>query len=171
MFTQLIQSQGRNSLSLIPTISENEMPDSEDFEEGMASTHEVISNDILTAFTRALPGCSIPQNASFLNRITLRGITYSTRAIHEGNSGVVGKDSNTPLSIEKIIEFPAAANGSAPSGIWLVVRRHMAAGVAIDPYLDYPLLRVKMWSPELDSTLEVLPMSDVAGHYAKHIIS
>ena len=170
MFTKLVQPQARNSLSLISTISENDLPDSEDFEE-VASQDRVVPEDILAAFTRAFPGTSIPKSANFVNRITRQGIVYSTQATHEGNSGVVGKDSLTPFSIQKIVEFSRAANGSRLQGPWLVVRRHMTAGVEANPYLDYPLLKAKMWSPDLDSDLEVLPMSDVVGHYAKHVIS
>ena len=171
MFTRLVQPQARNSLSLVPTISENDFPDSEDFDEDSASQDDTLPKDILAVFTRAFPESSIPKSATIVNRIMRQGIVYSTRAIHEGNSGVFVKDTRTPFSIQKIVEFSRVADGSGLQGPWLVVRRHMAAGVEVDPYLDYPLLKAKMWSPDLDSALEVLPMSDVVGHYAKHIIS
>ena len=171
MFTRLVQPQARNSLSLIPTISENDLPDPEDFDDDLVSQDVIIPKDILAAFTQTFPRNSIPERGTFVNRIMRQGIVYSTQAIHEGNSGVVCKNSRTPFSIQKIVEFSPAARGSTLHGPWLVVRRHMAAGVEVDPYLDYPLLKAKMWSPDLDSALEVLPMSDVVGHYAKHIIS
>lgn len=174
MFTTLVQPQTRNSLSLALAIEEDgEIPDSEVLDaDNQPICEDLISSDILAAFVRVLPvGSVIPMKGNFVNRMICQGITYATRTIHEGNSGILRKHSEVPFSIENILEFPTVENGGPVQGSWLVVRRYKAVQVGEDPYLRYPLLRAKMWAPELDPTLEVFPMTDVDGHFAKCVIS
>lgn len=135
-----------------------------------SNSQEQISASVQAAFIRALPrGSSAPVTGKAVNRVTHQGISYTMQAIHEGNSGVIRKGSDTPLCIEKIFEFPESS-GKDLQDTWLVVRRHKVTGSPVDPYLNYPLLRARMWDPELEPDIDVLPLLEVDAHFAKCVI-
>ncbi len=183
MFVTLAQPQGRNSLSLNTTIDDVHILDNEDDDNTedneldfdiLDAKSKVIPTNILAAFSRAYPthARDIPRSAKIVNRITLGGITYATRAVHEGNNGVLKKSCNVPYSIENILEFPSADSRNWFRGIWFVVRPYEEAKlIQYDPYVQYPLLRAKLWAPTLAPTFEVFQISDIDGHFAKHIIT
>ena len=54
--------------------------------------------------------------------------------------------------------------------MWLVVRRHRSPDVQVDPYGRYPLLRAKLWSTQLESTVDVLNPTEINSHFAKCVI-
>lgn len=183
MFVALAQPQGRNSLSLNMAIDDLDILHGEDDDNNEDSEPEfdtldvkskAIPTNILAAFSRAYPALAngIPHSAKIVNRLTLEGISYATRAVHEGNNGILKKSCNIPYSIEGILEFPMGDNGNLFRGVWFVVRPYQEAKlIKYDPYVQYPLLRAKLWAPDLAPTFEVLPISDIGGHFAKHVIT
>lgn len=185
MFVTLAQPQGRNSLSLNMSMNDSDILDNEDNDNDLEEDSETefdtldvksktIPANILAAFSKAYPDFAndIPRSAKIVNRITIGGISYATPAVHEGNSGIIKKSRNIPYSIENILEFPMGDNGNLFQGVWFVVRRYQEANlIEHDPYVRYPLLRAKLWGSDLAHAFEVLPLSDIGGHFAKHFIT
>jgi len=174
MFRKLVQPQTRNSLAIDMQSSFRD-EDDDDYDDILDEDESdiegpvvQIDRNILLALAQRLPGQPIPPRATSLSHCTRDGINYSVKRVHEGNSNVLCKDSETPYSIEQILVFPKEATGVR--GIWLAVRRHKRAAVQRDPYRRYPLLRAHLRSPELESTIELLNLSEIEAHFAKCLI-
>ncbi|KAF8963381.1 hypothetical protein BDZ97DRAFT_1758645 [Flammula alnicola] len=165
MFEDLVRPQNHNTLAAIPMLGDD---DREDHDEDFSVSEEQISGEVYTALTRhARQSINIPMKAMSTKRITERGITYTVQATHAGNSGVLCRGSDVPYSIMDILKF---GNTSNITGTWFVVRRHRQAHVN-DPYSKYPYLRAKMWDPELEEGIEVVPLSAIETHFAKRVVS
>jgi len=175
MFSKLVQPQTRNSLAVDMQSSAH---DEDDYDDGSVAEDELdvdgptvqVDRTIHLALAERLLGQAIPPTATSLSHCTRDGINYSIKHVHEGNSGILCRNSETPYCIEQILAFPNTERNRDIQGIWLVVRRHKQADVRWDPYRRYPLLRANLWSAQLGSTVEVLKLTDIDCHFAKCVI-
>ena len=173
MFDKLVQPQSRNSLAIDVQLSAHEEGNDEEEDEPPEDELDFdgptirLGHDIRRALAQKLPGKLVPTTAVRLTRYTCDGVNYSTKDVHEGNSGVLCKGSENPYCIEQIIAFPEDETNRSVQGMWFVVRRHRSTDVRIDPYGRYPLLRAKLWSTQLESTVDVLNLTEIDSHFAK----
>ena len=176
MFNNLVQPQSRNSLAidmwLSPHEEDNDVDEEEPIEDELNFDGPTIRLDPDTrqALAQKLPGILVPTTAFRLTRFTRDRINYCIKDVHEGNSGVLGKDSQSPYCIEQILAFPEDVTNTTVQGLWFVVRCHRSPNVRIDPYGRYPLLRAKLWSTQLESTVDVLKLTEIDSHFAKCVI-
>lgn len=100
------------------------------------------------------------------NQHRQHGVLYTAKHVHEGNSGVLVRigDVDVPFCIQNFLELPSKEGGSS---VWIVGQRHSRPNLRSDPFLAYPYLRARMWSPLLDDKLEAFPLSEVRGQFAK----
>jgi len=176
MFDTLVQPQSRNSLAIDVQLSAPGEDDDDD--EGEPAEGELnfdgptirLDHELRQALAQKQPGKSVPTTAVRLTRYTRDGVNYSIKDVHEGNSGVLCKDSESPYCIEQILAFPEDVTNRSIQGMWLVVRRHKVPEIRIDPYGRYPLLRAKLWSTQLESTVDVLNPTEIDSHFAKCVI-
>jgi hypothetical protein len=108
----------------------------------------------------------VPAQVNFLSHLTLDGFRYAVRTKHEGNSNLLITDAGgklVPVSIEHILRLPGQPRDNA----WMVVKRLRPIAVVRDPFLDFPLLRAKMWSAELSDELELIDLTMIESHFAK----
>jgi hypothetical protein len=176
MFEKLVQPQSRNSLAIDTQVSAHEADNDDDEDAPAEDELDVdgptirLDHDIRRALAQKLPGKSVPTTATRLTRYTRDGVNYSIKDVHEGNSGVLCQDSESPYCIEQILAFPEDVTNRSVRGIWFVVRRHRPSDVRIDPYRRYPLLRAKMWSTQLESAVNILNPTEIDSHFAKCVI-
>ena len=176
MFNNLVQPQSRNSLAIDMWLSPHEEDNDVDVDEPIEDELNFdgptirLDPDTRQALAQKLPGILVPTTAFRLTRFTRDGINYCIKDVHEGNSGVLGKDSQSPYCIEQILAFPEDVTNTTVQGLWFVVRRHRSPNVRIDPYGRYPLLRAKLWSTQLESTVDVLKPTEIDSHFAKCVI-
>lgn len=173
-FKTLTGRQVRNSLSIDPLLAQDDVDmlqvegfDAEFTMEDYPPLEEPLPTDIWTAFASTFPREARIGKATMINRITHQGIFYTARRIHEGNSGIFLKDSFVPACIEGFIE----TSSPTKCNIWVVVRRHRLLKVEIDPYLNYPLLKARLWAPDLELKYEIFPVSHIDTHFAKCAVS
>lgn len=114
----------------------------------------------------------LPKQVYLPSRLTVGGITYTTRSVHEGNSNIIVddvEDNPQPLSIEHFVTIPKTAKSAEAT--WVIVRRLSAAQVKVDPYGSFRYLRAMLRdSTRLSSKREVLRPNDLQTHFAKCII-
>ena len=176
MFNKLVQPQNRNSLAIDIQLSAHEEDNDDDEDEPAEDDLDFtgptirLDDELRRALAHKQPGKSVPTSAVRLTRYTRDGVNYSIKAVHEGNSSVLCNDSETPYCIEQIVAFPEDVSNRSIQGMWLVVRCHRSADVRIDPYGRYPLLRAKLWSTQLESTVDVLNPAAINSHFAKCVI-
>ena len=171
MFERLVRPHNRNTLAYASILdAEGNDDDNTRYYTGVKGNSRDISPSLRRAFSKALGAQNsyIPATANSTNRLTTPGASYTTSAVHEGNSGIICKGSNAPFSIVDILEF---SNNSGPGRMdifWFVVKRYRkATGLNTDPYAKYPHLKAKLWDTELEDDIEVLPLSSVQTHFAK----
>jgi hypothetical protein len=175
MFSKLVQPQSHNSLAIDIPLSAHEKDNDDDHDEDERAENELdfdgptirLDHELRLALAQKQPGKSVPTTAVRLTRYTHDGVNYSIKDVHEGNSGVLCKDSESPYCIEQILAFPEDVTNRGIQGMWLVVRRHQSPDVRVDPYGRYPLLRAKLWSTQLESTVDVLNPTEINSHFAK----
>lgn len=116
----------------------------------------------------------VPANAYFPSRVTIKGITYAIRSIHEGNSNII-IDSITktpvPFSIVNFVTYPGGdVEGKTMGPTYAILRRYLPARVDYDPYKEFPHLRAAIWSKSLSETLEAVEYDMLETHFAKCVI-
>lgn len=99
--------------------------------------------------------------ARILPFYTVRGRTFSRRSRHIGNSSVIVKRSTdlapAPAQIEDIIQ--------TTSGAILFAVRYFGAPTCRDPFDQYPVLGISLWTAPQDFVIIVSP-DHVAAHFA-----
>lgn len=172
-FETLVHPQVRDTLATDALLfQENHMEDAEldDADDSAISHSQPLTQDIHALLIRRVPGCFIPTEVKFISHSRHQGILYSVNTRHEGNSCVLLSGNRTPFCIEKILRFSnKAGSGLSPeltTEAWLIVRPHLDANVALDPYLAYPYLRARIWSVELGPP-EAVHISQIDSHFAK----
>jgi len=171
MFENLLRTQSRNALAgpedwvLGLEDQVEDYYNSEDFDdEDEAVTCGQLTTDAYCALKAAIPLTEIPNSAKIVTRVTCGGVVYTTRTVHEGNSGVLLYGSDTPFAIDHIIEFP---NNRHLERYWLIVKQYSAGEVAMDLYSAYPHARARLWSAEMERGVKAIPFSEVETHFAK----
>jgi hypothetical protein len=125
----------------------------------------LIPPDLFTVLSQTLDVPS-PRHAHFLSNLTVNGITYSTSSKHLGNSCVLVKtttDPNpAPARIEHILQFSIQNTVKT----YIAIRRHESSLVKEDPFLQYPLIRARMWSENM-SKYDIIAVENIHAHFAK----
>lgn len=171
MFETLLQPHARDPLMADSrSQAEESTIDIDGDDDDSIPRQERIPPDIHTAFAKGGYKC-LPM-AQSINQIRYQGVSYTARDKHEGNSCVLFKRRDAPFCIEKILQFSTNNTSQhAPRGTWIVGRSHLSANIAVDPYLQYPRLRARIWDEQLGPEVEVWPIQDIDTHFAKCSIS
>lgn len=167
MFETLVSPQIRDTLATDALMLRDDSVDNnaDDAYDDAVGREEHLTDDVRAAFSRCIPGrVVVPRKAKHITQVQHKGVSYTVRGRHEGNSGIFVKSLKGPFSINNIVVLPDL-------GPWLVVHRHCRANVIFDPYLEYPYLRASLWATQLENTVEVVPISDIDTHFAKCAIS
>jgi len=176
MFNNLVQLQSRNSLAINMWLSPHEEDNDVDVDEPIEDELNFngptiqLDPDTCQALAQKLPRILVPTTAFQLTCFTRDGINYCIKDVHEGNSGVLSKDSQSPYCFEQILAFPEDVMNTTVQGLWFVIWCHRSPNIWIDPYGQYPLLQAKLWSTQLESTVDVLKPTEIDSHFAKCVI-
>lgn len=174
-FETLVQPQTRDTLSTDALILQDDFSGgsgSEDSYEEFGGKEEDVSNDLRVAFGATQPSnIVLPAKVKSTSHIRHKGMSYTVRGTHEGNSSVILQDNGSPFVIEKILRFPDTHNDRALKGAWVLVRRHQEARISPDPFASYPYLRMKLWGRELEPAVQAVPISAIETHFAKLLVS
>jgi hypothetical protein len=173
MFEKLVGPQNRNSLAADSHALKYDLDADapEDDYSAFSGKRENVTPELANVIGRKVSRDTIiPDHATSVTHIRYLRTAYSVRKRHEGNSGVFFQGSDTPFCIEQILQFPRHENGRVLQGTWVIVRRQQQAACNYDPFIKYPHLRIKLWGPELDHTLEAMPIEHIHTHFAKCVI-
>lgn len=157
---KLVRPDVRSAVSVVDHQDDDEIPNSNEIP---------LTRDVQSAFSRHFGNVRIqvPSHARPLKRYRAQGVLYTVNHVHEGNGGVLCQGSDVPYRIENILEFSHSIMGEH---IWFVIRAHRPANVKHDPYTAYPLLRAKMWGVDHETSIHIIPLSYIEGHFAKCVI-
>jgi hypothetical protein len=129
-----------------------------------------IPSDLFEALSQTLD-FPPPRHAHFLSNLTVNGVTYSTSSKHLGNSCILVKaavdaDSAAAARIEHILQF------KMPNSVktYIAIRHHEPSMVKEDPFLQYPVLRARMWSEDL-SNYNIITIDNIHAHFAKLLLT
>jgi hypothetical protein len=96
----------------------------------------------------------------------MQGCTYTVPSSHAGNSCILVSGNGigeqpVPACIQYILELPS------PEGIttYVAIQRYICANVTYDPFLQFPILKARMWSTRL-AKLEIIPVDYICTHFA-----
>ncbi|KAG6848980.1 hypothetical protein H0H93_012248 [Arthromyces matolae] len=175
MFQSLVPSQTRGVLDVHDVVLNDTATEHESNVNSEYSVkEEYLTEPLRSAFRRALgPEIHLPLRAKISNQLVLGNKSFTSISRHKGNSGIFRVNSDIPFYIEKIVEFDEKSIQQYPplKGEWMAGRALKASTVEQDPYLNYPLLRAKLWGTELEANVEVWPIDQVEGHFAQLLIS
>ncbi|KAG2091535.1 uncharacterized protein F5147DRAFT_586320 [Suillus discolor] len=98
------------------------------------------------------------------------GIIYSRASTHLGNSQILfypdGDRSLTPVPASIIYIY-----GTTTGEMSFAVQRHLPLDIHNDPFSMYPDFPAKLYSTNLQSSLEKVKVSWVVGHFARWAVS
>lgn len=164
MFDKLVNPQVRNTLvtDMLSMGDETATVAADGTASGLGRLR-TIPADIHKALTDSKVE-GVPTQAYLHSHLTVKGLTYTVRAKHEGNSNIFVLTKSkiaVPASITNFVTF----NGDT----YVIVQRYRAANVCEedDPYLAFPWMRSKMWSTSLRKQLEVVAPQSLNAHFAK----
>ncbi|CAK5277777.1 unnamed protein product, partial [Mycena citricolor] len=127
------------------------------------SKHPVTLKDCASAFHRSK--ITLPLANRTFSNVKYKGLSYSTRHKHRGNSSVYYTTGGTrqPLAIEHIIQ---SLVGAEP--VYVVCRPYRPVCLLQDPFLKYPDFGGKIWSRDLEADDKgvVLTLEQIEGHFA-----
>ncbi|CAK5282240.1 unnamed protein product [Mycena citricolor] len=127
------------------------------------SKHPATLNDCASAFRRS--NIALPLTNRTFSNVKYKGLSYSTRLKHRGNSSIYYTKGGTrqPLAIEHIIQSLA---GAEP--VYIVCRPYRPLCLLQDPFLKYPDFGGKIWSRDLEADDKgvVLTLEQIEGHFA-----
>lgn len=110
------------------------------------------------------------RRAKFCARITHNGVGYSTSSAHLGNSLVLFYPTQNQASppVPGCIKYITVDESKE----LLYVQRHLpVTSGTIDPFLAYPHFPAQLYSSELSSNFEVIPVERLKCHYARWSIT
>lgn len=116
---------------------------------------------------RAALSCSgyvSARTAQFLPNITIDGLMYAPYRKHRGNSCILlaqPQDKLVPARIETIFQIESADSIQT----LMAVRRHLPSQVTHDPFLQFPILRTRLWASQV-ADLEIIQPEQVSSHFA-----
>ena len=159
-FSKLIDPQVRNTLlsDIAQFLSlEEEVDEPTDITGRITAIAEGPYKALWTYFQGAK---GIPREARTLKCYTLNHLTFSTFTQHRGNSFVLVRRSSLPsipAQIESILQIPTKET-------YFVVRYFLKTMLE-DPFHQYPVLQMSLWSQNLGQPVIVNPQ-DVESHFA-----
>lgn len=165
MFRKLVNPQVRNTLVTDMLSFSYPADDTEEethpYEDDTQASVPPILNSSLTMFLGFTP----PRHANFLSHFMADGITYSVSSKHLGNSCVliVTGSENEPVPARIDYIFQVYVQDSLQTLV--AVRRHKPTENLSDPFLQYPILQVRMWSKQFHHT-EIIKTNAIKSHFA-----
>jgi hypothetical protein len=119
-------------------------------------------------FRQERPHVPIPTSAVFRSHITVKGIRYSTRQQHRGNSAVLlpkaeNASEKIPVHIEHILE--------TKDGLFVAVSLYQSLVIPNNPFSRYPVFGAEMWywlpdDPKESRMLYIVDASLLETHFA-----
>lgn len=169
VFEALVRPQGSNSLASDSFALPGDAPLDDDY--GIyVGLKQAMTPDLRALFKNS-PSSSAPQtipsSAQSFTHVRYGGTVYTVRSRHEGNSGVLFEDTDTPHCIQSILQFPDSSDPTVAQGTWVVAQAHRRAGIDVDPYQQYTHLRMRIWDTELEASKVAMPIAAVKAHFAK----
>jgi hypothetical protein len=160
-FSKLIDPQVRNTLlsDIVQFMSLEEEAD--EFADDLTGRIASIAEGPYKALQTYLQGVKgTPRKAKTLSCYTLHHLTFSTFSRHRGNSFVLVRRSSLPsipAQIDSILQISTKET-------YFVVRFFLKT-ILEDPFQQYPVLQMSLWSRNLGQPVIIAPQ-DVESHFA-----
>jgi hypothetical protein len=126
-----------------------------------------------TRISGHVQGTTTNAKARQYNKFSYRGAIFSPSSFSVRDSHVViGRGAGTRIprdwyagKIKQIFMYPF----SSPSGVYFVIQkfRELSSQEALqDPYRQFPLVGGRLYHPELEDEIEVVPSQEIIAHFA-----